>query len=336
MSTSSKHSAWFAAKLTAGLLILAGMFIFAMVTGAVEVSFRELWLAVTSRVSGDKISMLREIRLPRETAAVFVGAALAVSGAVMQGITRNPLADPGLLGLTAGANAALALAVAFVPSAGYFGFMLACFAGAALGAVLVFGIGIMRRGLLSPLRLILAGAAVSTFLYAVTDGISLFYKISKNVSMWTAGGLIGTTWDQLLVIVPVIVVGILVALLFARQVTILSLHEEVAAGLGQNIARIRAALVVVVILLAGASVSLVGNLAFVGLMVPHVVRTFVGSDYRFIIPMSAVSGGVMMLAADTLGRTVSAPYETPVAAIVAMMGIPFFLFIARKGGRSFS
>ena len=145
---------------------------------------------------GRKLSLLREIRLPREVAAILVGAALAVSGAIMQGITRNPLADPGLLGLTSGANAALAFTLAFMPAANYFGIMVACFIGAAIGAVMVFGIGAMRKGGFSPLQMVLAGSAVSAFLYAIAEGIGIYFKISKDVSMWTAGGVIGTSWDS--------------------------------------------------------------------------------------------------------------------------------------------
>lgn len=153
--------------------------------------------------------------------------------------------------------------------------------------------------------------------------------------MWTAGGLIGTTWDQLQWVTPIVFLSILGAIFLSRQLTILSLNEEVAVGLGQNTSRIRAALFVMIILLAGAAVSLAGNLAFVGLLVPHIVRAIVGTDYRLIIPSATLVGAAFMLLADTIGRTIHAPYETPVVAIVAVMGLPFFLIIVRKGGRAF-
>lgn len=154
--------------------------------------------------------------------------------------------------------------------------------------------------------------------------------------MWTAGGMIGTSWSQLQVIIPFILLGILISLFLSKQLTILSLNEEVAVGLGQKTTQIKIILFVVIIILAGASVALVGNIAFIGLMVPHVVRAIIGTDYRFILTMSAIVGATFMLFADTLGRTIHSPYETPVAAIVAMMGLPFFLFIVRKGGKAFS
>ncbi|HZG71906.1 MAG TPA: iron ABC transporter permease [Chondromyces sp.] len=323
-------------KFILGMLVFFSSFIIAMVFGAADTSMKEIWLALTSDVKTETVTMIRELRLPREVAAIFVGAALSVSGAVMQGLTRNPLADPGLLGLTAGANAALALVIALVPSPNYFSILIACFIGAATGAVLVFGIGMMKRGGFSPLRIVLAGAAVSAFLYAVAEGIGLYFHISKDVSMWTAGGLMGTTWSQLQVIMPFIFISIIVAFFLSRQLTILSLNEELAVGLGQKTTQVKIALFVIIILLAGASVALVGNMAFIGLMVPHIVRFIVGTDYRHILPMSAVVGAAFMLLADTLGRTMNAPLETPVAAIVSIMGLPFFLFIVRKGGNVIS
>jgi iron complex transport system permease protein len=323
-------------KFIAGILVLIGSFLTAMVFGAADTSVKEIWLALTSTVKTDTITMIREIRLPREVAAIFVGAALSISGAIMQGLTRNPLADPGLLGLTAGANAALALIMALSPGAGYIAITIACFIGAGVGVILVFGIGAMRKGGFSPLKIVLAGAAVSAFLFAVAEGIGLYFKISKDVSMWTAGGLMGTSWTQLKFIVPFIMIGMLAAFYFSRQLTILSLSEEVAVGLGQKTTLTKVVLFIVIVLLAGASVALVGNMAFIGLMVPHIVRMIVGTDYRFVLPMSALFGASFMLLADTIGRTINAPYETPIFAIISLLGLPFFLFIVHKGGKSFS
>jgi iron complex transport system permease protein len=326
----------FTFKLLAGIMLFIGMFFMAMVTGAADIAVKDVWQALTPQATGEHVSIIREIRLPREVAAVFVGAALAVAGAVMQGMTRNPLADPGLFGLTAGATLALAVTHAFIPGIGHVGIMIACLIGATVGALLVFGIGTMKKGGFSPLRLVLAGAAISTFLFAIAEGISIYFKISKDVSMWTAGGLIGTSWTQLQMLIPLISIGILVALVLSRQLTILSLNDEVAIGLGQRTTQIKALLFLIIVLLSGASVALVGNIAFLGLMVPHIVRAIVGKDYRYILPLTIFVGATFMLLADTLGRTIHAPYETPVAAIIAMIGLPFFLFIVHKGGRSFS
>ncbi|MDH6425893.1 iron ABC transporter permease [Paenibacillus sp. FSL R7-0048] len=334
--TTKQTSIPFFYKLLGSVLVMVICLVIAMLFGAKETTLHDLWLAITSSSTADNVLILREIRLPRELAAMLIGAAFAVSGAIMQGVTRNPLADPGLLGLTSGANMALALTFVFMPGLNYFGTMIACFFGAALGAVLVLILGSVRQGGLSPIRIVLAGAAVSAFLYAIASGVSIAFKISKDVSMWTAGGLIGTTWGQLQAIAPVILIGIVVALIFSNQLTILSLSDEVAIGLGQNLVLVKGILFTLIILLTGASVALIGDMAFVGLMIPHIVRKIVGTDYRYILPISVFTGASFMLLADTIGRTIHAPYETPIVAVVAMLGLPFFLFVVRKGGQTLS
>ncbi|WP_430735821.1 FecCD family ABC transporter permease [Gracilibacillus dipsosauri] len=314
---------------------MLGSSILALWLGAANTSLHDVWLSITTSLESETLTMLREIRLPRIIAALFVGAALAVSGTIMQGVTRNPLADPGLLGVTSGANVALAITVAFFPSANYFTIMIACFIGASLGTLLVVGIGSVQKGGFSPLKIVLAGAAVSAFLYAIADGIGIYFKISKDVSMWTAGGMIGTNWNQLKMVVPCILISVIISLFLSRQLSLLSLNEDVATGLGQNILIIKAILFLLISILAGAAVALVGNLAFVGLMVPHIVRAIIGADYNKILPLSVFIGATFMVLADLAGRTINAPFETPVAAIVAIMGLPFFLIIVRRGGKAF-
>lgn len=334
-SISAKPMSTFFVKLVLMLLIFLVIFVAAIMLGAKSISLSDIWNAVfVPQATGGDISIIRELRLPREVAGALVGAALAVAGAIMQGLTRNPLADPGLLGLSSGANAALAIAFAFFPAIGYFGIMIACFIGAGVGMLLVFGLSALRKRNMSPLRMVLAGAAVSALLSAVAEGISLQFKISKNVSTWTSGGLIGTTWGQVQSLTPIIVVCLIVAIAFSRQLTILSLNESTAVGLGLKTMQIKIILFVLITLLAGASVALVGNIAFIGLMIPHLVRMITGTDYRTILPLSAIAGAAFMVFADTLGRMINAPFETPVAAIVAIMGLPFFLLIVRKGVRT--
>ena len=321
----------FTIKLVVAFIFLVAMLLISILFGAAHATIKDIWPAIVSNSQTEAASIIRDIRLPREIGAVFVGAALAVSGAVMQALTKNPLAEPGLLGLSAGASAMLAISFALFPSLSYFGIIAACFVGALIGTIMVFSISAAKKGAMSPFRIVLAGAAVSGFLYAVEQGVGLYFKVSKDISMWTAGGLIGTTWTQLQIMIPFIIGGILVAALFSRQLTILSLDEDLAIGLGQNVGIVKAVLFAVVTLLTGTAVALVGNIAFVGLMVPHIVRGITGTDYRFIIPMSAVFGALLMVFADTVARTINAPFETPIIAVVALLGLPFFLIITRKG-----
>ena len=321
-------------KMVISFVVLMVVVVMALGYGAANTSFQDLYEAVIGRSGGPYYDVLREIRLPRVIAAFFVGAALAVAGAIMQGMTRNPLADPGLLGLTSGATLALTLVLALIPGITFFMLMFSSFIGAMIGMLLVFGIGITSRNGLSPLKLVLAGAAVSLFLQAISSGIAILFNVSKNVSTWTAGGLISTTWDAL-IIVPFILFGLVLAIVYSKPLTVLSLNEEVAKGLGQKTKKIKMILMFVVIVLAGTAVALIGNLSFVGLFIPHIVRKIVGVDYRLIIPMSIIIGGAFMVLTDFISRIVIAPLEIPIVALVSLIGFLFFLVLVKKGGRTF-
>ena len=321
-------------KMVISFVVLMVVVVLALGYGAANTSFQDLYEAVIGRSGGPYYDVLREIRLPRVIAAFFVGAALAVAGAIMQGMTRNPLADPGLLGLTSGATLALTLVLAFIPGITFLMLMFSSFIGAMIGMLLVFGIGITSRNGLSPLKLVLAGAAVSLFLQAISSGIAILFNVSKNVSTWTAGGLISTTWDAL-IIVPFILFGLVLAIVYSKPLTVLSLNEEVAKGLGQKTKKIKVILMFVVIVLAGTAVALIGNLSFVGLFIPHIVRKIVGADYRLIIPMSIIIGGAFMVLTDFISRIVIAPLEIPIVALVSLIGFLFFLVLVKKGGRTF-
>lgn len=317
-----------------GLLVLVICMVLAISVGAANIDFLTVWKTIfVYDAQGKADQIIIGIRLPRELGVAVVGAALAVSGAIMQGITKNPLAEPGLLGINAGAGLALVCLLIFQPHSSYVFVMMATFVGAALGAGLVFGIGSMKRGGMSPLRIILAGSAITLFLTAFADGISLVFKLTQDLSIWKIGSSSGTTWFQLKFAVPIVFFAIVVAILLSKKLTILSFGDDIAKGLGQRTVLVKVALMLVVLILAGISVSLVGALAFVGLMVPHIVRFLVGTDYRWVIPCSAVFGSILLVLSDTVARMVNAPFETPIGAIVAIVGVPFFLYLARREGK---
>lgn len=279
--------------------------------------------------------VIQELRIPRTLGCMLVGASFASAGAIMQGVTRNPLADSGLLGINAGASFALALCLAFLPGLGFTGVVGFSFLGAAAAMTAVYGLMSLKRRKTDPVRLVLAGSAVSIFLSSLSQGVSIFYNIGYALTFWTAGGVAGIRTRQLQLAGPVILAGLLAALALSGRVSMLSLGEDAARGLGLRVERSRLLCLFVVLLLAGGAVALAGPVAFVGLMVPHVVRFFVGSDYRSIIPCTMTAGAFFMLAADIVSRVVNAPGETPIGLVFAVIGVPFFIWTARKEGKAF-
>ena len=277
--------------------------------------------------------ILHELRIPRAIAALLVGSALAVSGAIMQGVTRNALASPSIMGVTAGASFIVAIALALSSNASFYVLVLSSFIGAGLGAGLVFSISALGRGGVTPVKLALCGSAITTFLSGLTTAIGLKFDISKDISYWYAGGLASIQPMHIQVAIPFICIGILLAMGLSKSISVLSLGEDVAKGLGQNTGRVRILCTIVVLLLTGAAVSIAGMIGFVGLVIPHITRMLVGVDYRWIIPVSAILGGGLLLVADIVGRVVNSPFETPVGAVTALIGVPFFLYLARKEGR---
>ncbi|MFG6150538.1 FecCD family ABC transporter permease [Halobacillus sp. B23F22_1] len=303
--------------------------------GAADIDLPTVWEAV---VSFDPLNtnhqVIQELRLPRAAGAALVGAFLAVAGAVMQGLTRNPLASPSVMGVTHGAAFSLIVALVFFPSLSNFGMMVASFIGAGLAVLLVIAVGSFSKGGLTPVKLALAGVAIGGMLSSLSTAISLHFQVAKQMSFWYAGGLANTSWTSVKVLLIAGVLGVIIALAISRSMTVLSLGEDISKGLGQNTILIKSLGVIVVFLLAGAAVSVAGTVGFIGLVIPHITRFLVGSDYRLIIPVSAVLGGWLLVAADTGARLVNAPYETPVGAITALIGVPFFLYLARgkRGG----
>ena len=320
--------------LVGGLVALAAGIAVSIALGAKDIDLAVIWQAIFHfDESNTEHLVIRELRLPRVLGGVIVGASFAVAGAIMQGMTRNPLADSGLLGLNSGAAFMMAVCFAFMPGMPFLYLMMYAFAGAALGAGIVFGIGSLARGGLTPVRLVLAGAAVSALLAALTDGISLYFRIGQDLAYFYAGGLSGTKWLHLKIIIPWALIAILGALVMSRSLTLLSLGDEVASGLGQRTAVTKVICSIIVLILAGSSVAVVGAVGFVGLIIPHLARYLVGVDYRWIIPCSAVLGGLLVILSDLTARIINPPYETPIGAVIALLGVPFFLYLARKERR---
>lgn len=318
-----------------GILLLALGMALSISFGAADIKLGVVWEAIFNfNPELTPHQIIWEIRLPRILGGAMVGACFAVAGAIMQGMTRNPLADSGLLGLNAGAGFALAICFAFFPGISYMYIIMYSFLGAGLGVLLVYGFGAASKSGLTPLRLVLAGAAVSAMLAALSEGIALYFKIGQDLAFWTAGGVAGTKWSQLEVMFPWVLAALIAGLLISRSITLLSLGEDIAVGLGQRTGLIKLIGLIVVLILAGTAVSVVGAVGFVGLIIPHLTRKLVGVDYRWIIPCSAVMGSLLLVFADLAARMINPPYETPIGALVALIGVPFFLYLARKERRA--
>ncbi|MDF9839469.1 MULTISPECIES: iron ABC transporter permease [unclassified Paenibacillus] len=321
---------WFIAA-AAGLAV--SIFL-AVSFGAKELTLQTVWAAVfhyDTTLTPHQI--VHDLRLPRVLGAVVTGMAFAVAGTVMQGVTRNPLADSGILGVNAGSAFAVALCFAIVPGMSYWGLILFSFAGAALATVFIVLLGASTPGGLTSLRLTIAGAVVAAILHSLSTGIAIYFDLSQDLAFWYAGGVAGVSWEHLQILTPVVIATVLWATVMGRPITFMSLGEETAVNLGVHTNRIRILGLTAAVILAGSSVAVAGSIPFVGLVVPHIARRLLGVDYRIIIPFSALLGAILLVWADFASRMVNPPQEFAIGAMVAMVGVPFFLYIARKEGR---
>lgn len=323
------------ATLGLGLLVAFGVLLAAMMSsiafGAADIAPADVWAAM---VAFDPTStehlIIRTLRLPRALVATLVGAALGVAGAIMQGVTRNPMADPGILGIETGAALGVVGAVFFLKISSLAVYALFAFAGAALTAVVVYTLGSAGRGGPTPLKVTIAGAAVTALLSSLTTAMLIFnQRTLEDVRFWLAGSVAGRDLSLLAQAAPYIGVGLLLALLLGRQITTLTLGDDVAKGLGQRTGWVKTLAALAVVLLAGGAVAVAGPIGFIGLVIPHAVRFFVGVDYRWIVPYAALAGAIFLVLADVAARLVLRPIELPVGIMTALIGGPFFIYLVR-------
>lgn len=271
-------------------------------------------------------------RLPRAVGSLLIGGFLAMSGAIMQGMTRNYLASPSIMGVTDGAAFAITLSMIFVPNGSSMGLIASSFVGSALGVALVFLLSWLMPGGLAPVRMAILGTIIGTFLSSVSAALSVYFHVSQNVSFWFNARLHQMDPNLIKLAVPFAVVGIAVALMLAKSITIISLGDDIAAGLGQRTLWVKLAAMCCVAVLTGVSVAMAGKIAFVGLLIPHITRYLVGVDYRYVIPCSGVIGAVFLGLSDVLSRFLNYPFETPIGVVTSVIGVPFFLYLIRKRG----
>ena len=326
--TSSPLDRRYLVPLLAAAFLLAAMLL-CIGIGPVYLTPAEVWRAL---LSGETVStadvIVRQIRLPRVLVGAMVGANLAMSGAILQGITRNRLADPHIVGISSGAGLVAVSCIVLFPVPLALVSPLAFIGGITAGAL---AYAMAWHGGVSPERLALAGIAVSAMLTAVTSAILVTSAFSAQIGLrWLIGALLGRNWQDVRLLAPYFVVGSVAAMAMARQLNIIALGDEIATSLGQHVQRTRFLLAATAAVLASSAVSIAGLIGFIGLIVPHFVRLVVGNDYRFVLPTTALFGAILVVVADTVARTAFDPHELPVGVFSAVMGGPVFILLVRR------
>jgi len=312
------------------LVMLTGVAVASVAFGVRSVGWSDLLVGVAG---GDEDIAQAAVakRVPRTVLAMIVGAALGLAGAVMQGVTRNPLADPGILGVTTGASLFVVTGIAFFGLASPAAFIWVAIVGAGVSAVFVYAVGSLGRGGATPLKLALAGAASSAAFSSLISAILLpRIDVLDSFRFWQIGGVGGATFAKIEQVLPFLAVGALICVATARGLNSLALGDDVASGLGERVATTRLLAAAGAILLCGAATAVAGPIAFVGLAVPHLCRLLVGVDHRWLLPFSAVVGAVLLTAADIVGRLVANPGEVDVGIMTALLGAPIFILIVRR------
>jgi iron complex transport system permease protein len=320
---------WLVFAGTCGILVLAVLL--SLSFGSKDIPVGQAWALLLSPDGSADSTVLHELRVPRTLMALVVGSALGVAGALMQSLTRNPLADPGILGINAGASLAVVLSVALIGMGSITVYLWFAFAGAAAASLAVYLLGAAGKQAVTPTRLALAGVAISAALSALTEAVVLSDQaVFNEFRLWVSGSLEGRTLDILLVVLPFIVLGLLIALALAPSLNALALGVEKGRSLGVRVRRTQVLTMVAVTLLCGASTAAIGPVAFVGLAVPFLARGLTGSDQRWVFALSILLGAAWLLSADVIARVIVRPEEIQVGIIAALLGAPFFVAMVRR------
>jgi len=319
------------AGLVVALALLLACVMASLALGALDIAPADVIAAFTAFDDSRQHVIVTELRLPRTLVGLLVGAALGASGALLQGLTRNPLADPGILGINAGAAFAVVVAIYLLGVSSVFAYAWFALAGAAATGVLVYALGASGRDGATPIKLALAGVVLGALLTSLTSALLVFdTKTLDTFRFWIVGSIAGRDLGVAGAVAPFIGVGLAVALVCGRWLNALALGEDVARSLGQRVGLVRLLCGAAVVLLAGGGVAAAGPIFFVGLTVPHVARGLVGNDYRWIVPYSVVLGAILLIASDVLGRLIARPSELQVGVVAAALGAPFFIALVRR------
>ncbi|WP_246945386.1 FecCD family ABC transporter permease [Bacillus pinisoli] len=320
---------------TIGLIIGLIGFLFSIcasiLLGYTDTTWKMAIEAYTNFNGSNEHLIIQTTRVPRAFIAAAVGGSLAIAGAIMQAMTKNPLASPGILGVNAGASFFVVITVTFLSTASISQLTWSSFLGAAVAALTVYFLGSLGREGLTPMKLTLAGAAMAAFFSSFTQGLLVVNeKALEEVLFWLAGSIQGRKLELLFSVLPYLLIAWIGSLLLANQINLLSMGEDVAKGLGQRTLMVKLMALVIVVLLAGSAVSIAGPIGFIGIVIPHLARALVGIDHRWIIPYCFILGGILLMLADIGARYVIMPEEVPVGVMTAVVGTPFFIYIARR------
>jgi iron complex transport system permease protein len=323
-------------KKTAGLILFGLMLMCCLaasvIYGYVDTNPSTVIDSFTKFNGSNEHIIVQTVRIPRALIAAAVGASLAIAGAILQAVTKNPLASAGILGINAGASFFIVCAVVVFSVHSLQVFSWLAFFGAAFAASLVFMIASIGKEGLTPIKLTLAGVAIGAVFSSLTQGLLTLNETALDeVLFWLAGSVQGRKLETLINVLPYLIIAWFGSMLMAGKINLLLLGDDVSRGLGQRTQLVKGILVLIVVLLAGSSVAIAGPIGFVGIIIPHIARAFVGTDYRWVIPYSGVFGAILLLAADIGARFILMPQEVPVGVMTAVIGTPFFIYIARRG-----
>ncbi len=314
------------------VIVLAVTFIISVAVGSVNVPIKDVFLSI-GNIENKFLGIIRDIRLPRVIMSVFIGASLSVSGILLQSVMQNPMADPGVTGISSGASVMVVFLMLYMPGAAHL-IPLVGFVGGLIACAMVYFLA-WKNGI-NAIRIILAGIAVNSILGAFIGMMNILNSDKlAGVLSWMNGNLSGKSWSQVKLCIIYSVLGLIIAFFLHKNCNILALGDKTAKSLGFNPNKQRLLISSAGVFLAGIATSFVGVISFVGLMVPHIARLLIGSNHKYLIPFSALLGSSVLMLADTLGRTITSPYEIPVGIVMSVMGGPFFLYLLRKGGKSY-
>ncbi|MDY3052633.1 MAG: iron ABC transporter permease [Ndongobacter sp.] len=315
----------------AGILFLAGMWFLTMVFGAEKIHPNEV-LEALFRFDEENFTHLavRDIRLPRFLADIIVGASLSISGAIMQGTTRNPMADSGIMGISSGATLGVVVVMAFFPSAGRFEKMGISALGAGCVTLLIYVIAFVGKGRITPERMVLSGMSISMLLTSLTTAIILKNGLMNQMIRYTGGSSANTIWKDLYLAAPFFLGGVVTAVMISRSLTVMNLGEEVSKGLGANTTLIRTLATLIVLILSAVAVIIIGPVGYIGLMLPYIARYMVGTDYRLSLPICGVYGALFVTVVDFAAKNIHPGLEFPIGLLLTVIGVPFFVYVSRR------